>query len=270
MPLPSSGQIDLNAMHVEAGGTTGTEATINDSDIRGLISKAGGAQMAFNEWYGASALVTIAAQSSGTSTSTTVTLPSFSAGDIAVATIAAVAESYSSGTSITVNTPSGWTQAAGSQSDRTGPFTKGSIYVYTGLKVCYKVLTAGDTTFTNSSSGASSLLAYRTTVQIYRPSTSSPTVTLNDASTASSNTINASAASSSVIMFAATAGNSSTHTWGSGPTYNNQLSRANTNRDTRYVRGSSHFQSTATPSNVSWSSTTSSDNRYVSGYLEVT
>ena len=54
MPLTSSGQIDLNAMHVEAGGTTGTECTLNDTDIRGMISKASGAQMAFNEWYGAS------------------------------------------------------------------------------------------------------------------------------------------------------------------------------------------------------------------------
>ena len=56
MPLTSSGQIDLNAMHVEAGGTTGTECTLNDTDIRSMISKASGAQMAFNEWYGASAV----------------------------------------------------------------------------------------------------------------------------------------------------------------------------------------------------------------------
>lgn len=54
MPLTTSGQIDLNAMHVEAGGTSGTECTVNDTDIRGMISKASGAQMGFNEWYGAS------------------------------------------------------------------------------------------------------------------------------------------------------------------------------------------------------------------------
>lgn len=57
MPLTSSGQIDLNAMHVEAGGTTGTECTLNDADIRGMISKASGVQMAFNEWYGASSYI---------------------------------------------------------------------------------------------------------------------------------------------------------------------------------------------------------------------
>lgn len=55
MALPTSGQIDLNAMHVEAGGSSGSACTINDTDIRGLIGKSSGAQMAFNEWYGASA-----------------------------------------------------------------------------------------------------------------------------------------------------------------------------------------------------------------------
>jgi len=55
MALQSSGAISLNDIHVEAGGTSGTQASINDSDIRGLISKASGAQMSFSEWYGASA-----------------------------------------------------------------------------------------------------------------------------------------------------------------------------------------------------------------------
>ena len=54
MALPSSGALSLNAIHVEAGGSSGTLASINDSDIRGLISKSSGAQMSFNEWYGAS------------------------------------------------------------------------------------------------------------------------------------------------------------------------------------------------------------------------
>lgn len=55
MPLTNSGAISLNEIHVEAGGSSGTTASINDSDIRGLISKASGATMSFNEWYGASA-----------------------------------------------------------------------------------------------------------------------------------------------------------------------------------------------------------------------
>ena len=55
MTLQSSGAISLNDIHVEAGGSSGTQASINDADIRALISKASGAQMSFSEWYGASA-----------------------------------------------------------------------------------------------------------------------------------------------------------------------------------------------------------------------
>ena len=54
MALQASGAISLDDMHVEAGGTTSTEATINDSDIIGMISKTAGTAMSFNEWYGAS------------------------------------------------------------------------------------------------------------------------------------------------------------------------------------------------------------------------
>ena len=56
MPLQSSGAISLNEIHIEAGGNTGTTATINDADIRGLIGKSSGATMSFNEWYGASSV----------------------------------------------------------------------------------------------------------------------------------------------------------------------------------------------------------------------
>jgi len=59
MALPTSGTITLDEIHVEAGGTTNTTATINDADIRALIGKAAGVTMSFDEWYGASAAVTI-------------------------------------------------------------------------------------------------------------------------------------------------------------------------------------------------------------------
>jgi len=52
--IPTSGAISLNQMHTEAGGVSGTIASINDADIRALISKGSGATMSFNEWYGAS------------------------------------------------------------------------------------------------------------------------------------------------------------------------------------------------------------------------
>ena len=55
MALQSSGAISLNDIHVEAGGTTGTAVSINDADVRGLISASAGSEMDFTDWYGASA-----------------------------------------------------------------------------------------------------------------------------------------------------------------------------------------------------------------------
>ena len=55
MAISGAGTLSLNEFHIEAGGTSGTSCTIDDSDIRGLIDKSQGATMAFNEWYGATA-----------------------------------------------------------------------------------------------------------------------------------------------------------------------------------------------------------------------
>jgi hypothetical protein len=68
MALPTSGIISLNEFHIEAGGTTGTLAAINDSDIRGLIGKGSEAAMSFNEWYGASSASTAVNTWTGNST----------------------------------------------------------------------------------------------------------------------------------------------------------------------------------------------------------
>ena len=57
MALQASGQISLDDLHVEAGGTTGTECSLNDTDIRDIISKGDGAQNAMNEYYGGSSAV---------------------------------------------------------------------------------------------------------------------------------------------------------------------------------------------------------------------
>jgi hypothetical protein len=54
MALQTSGAISLDDIHVEVGGTTSTEASINDTDIIGMIGKTAGTAMSFNEWYGAS------------------------------------------------------------------------------------------------------------------------------------------------------------------------------------------------------------------------
>jgi hypothetical protein len=52
MPLQTDGAISLNDIHIEAGGTTGTQVSINDTDVRDLIDKSSSGQMAINEWYG--------------------------------------------------------------------------------------------------------------------------------------------------------------------------------------------------------------------------
>ena len=59
MALQTSGAISLNDIHVEAGGSSGSATSINDADNRGLIGKASGASMTFNEWYGASGTFTM-------------------------------------------------------------------------------------------------------------------------------------------------------------------------------------------------------------------
>lgn len=65
MPLQTSGAISLNQIHVEAGGGSGTQASINDADIRDLIGKGSGAQNSFSEYYGASAITEITATQTG-------------------------------------------------------------------------------------------------------------------------------------------------------------------------------------------------------------
>ena len=53
MALQTSGAISLNQIHIEAGGTSGTSASLNDSDIRALGGVASGA-IDFADFYGAS------------------------------------------------------------------------------------------------------------------------------------------------------------------------------------------------------------------------
>lgn len=54
MPLTNVGQISLDDIHVEAGGTSLSQAGINDADIRGLIGAGSATEMEFSDWYGAS------------------------------------------------------------------------------------------------------------------------------------------------------------------------------------------------------------------------
>ena len=69
MALQSSGAISLDDIHVEVNGSSGSQCSINDSDIRGLIDKGDGATSAFNEFYGAANITYMAASGGTTSTS---------------------------------------------------------------------------------------------------------------------------------------------------------------------------------------------------------
>ena len=60
MTLATSGNLTLNQIHIEAGGSSGTACTINDSDIRGLQAGAGqtinsvsGTAIEIGDFYGA-------------------------------------------------------------------------------------------------------------------------------------------------------------------------------------------------------------------------
>ena len=59
MALQTSGQISLDDIHVEAGGTTGTEVSFNDTDVRALISASSASEMEMADWYGAANEVTL-------------------------------------------------------------------------------------------------------------------------------------------------------------------------------------------------------------------
>ena len=118
MALQTSGAISLNDIHIEAGGSSGTQASINDADIRNLISKASGAQMSFSEWYGASAGPTLQYTSFGTqhipfSTGKNATPASIIFGDSAASSI--VADSWSSASSGRIEMNDyGWLDGSGS------------------------------------------------------------------------------------------------------------------------------------------------------------
>ena len=54
MALQASGAISLDDMHVEVGGTSGTTCSLNDADIRALISVGNNGQQSIQQYYGKS------------------------------------------------------------------------------------------------------------------------------------------------------------------------------------------------------------------------
>ena len=68
MTTPTSGAISLNQLHTEAGGTSGTQVSINDADVRRLKDGSSGTSSALNSFYNRTRYVVTCA--SGTSGST--------------------------------------------------------------------------------------------------------------------------------------------------------------------------------------------------------
>ena len=54
MTLQASGSISLNQIHIEAGGSSGTQVSLNDTDVRYLTNAGSGASSAFSSFYGKS------------------------------------------------------------------------------------------------------------------------------------------------------------------------------------------------------------------------
>tara|TARA_B100000242_G_scaffold289394_1_gene259151 strand:- start:63 stop:788 length:726 start_codon:yes stop_codon:yes gene_type:complete len=52
MTLPTSGALSLNAIHVEAGGSSGTQVSLNDEDIRDMALVLSNGSNSFNSYYG--------------------------------------------------------------------------------------------------------------------------------------------------------------------------------------------------------------------------
>lgn len=279
MALQTSGAISLNDIHIEAGGSSGTNASINDADIRGLISKASETTMSFSEWYGASNILTMSAQSlntatgsaSGTSFSTT--MPTFAAGDIAIVAITITNANSYSPPNFAINLPSGWSSVYASQATSIdGYYGKDQISYIRCFRIYYKILTSSDTSVTHSVTRFSGFNVnwYSVATHVYRPSATISSVTLNDVSTAASQTINCSSASATTIALLGSGGKSAiTHSWSAGPTYQNGdlfvIGEANT-----AARLSTYVQNTSTPSDVTASSSTQTYARYASAYLEIT
>lgn len=51
MATPSSGTITLNEVHVEAGGSSGSQCSFNDSDIRSICNSSVGIQFSMSDMY---------------------------------------------------------------------------------------------------------------------------------------------------------------------------------------------------------------------------
>jgi hypothetical protein len=179
MVLPTSGAISLNEIHVEAGGTTGTTASINDADIRGLISKADGATMSFSEWYGAGAPqeITLSVVSTNQANeATSLSISGAQAGDLLIAFMGR-AEGDLDTTPTFSNTFGSSITSLYSVSKVYGfIYDKGvTAYINASMNIGYKILTGAETSWSIGESGSRGCAHI-----LYRPSSTIRSVTSGD------------------------------------------------------------------------------------------
>jgi hypothetical protein len=178
MALQTSGAISLNDIHVEAGGTSGTSASINDSDIRGLIDKSSGAQMSFSEWYGADFYInlTYVDKSTANADSGTINYPTgTSSGDVIIACLSDARTNLGSSAEPS-GTLNNFTQLDKQTNTETVDTKAGTAYYTSLVKVLYKVVASDtSTTFSLTRDGDYGAI----TLYSFTPSSSISTVSAN-------------------------------------------------------------------------------------------
>ena len=167
MALQSSGAISLNEIHIEAGGTTGTSASINDSDIRGLIDKASGAQMSFSEWYGADFYINLTyvdkSSVEGSPSVSSISYPSgTSSGDLIIACISDSRSNVGSGLSPVADL-TGFTQLDNRIHTLSESTKGGTIFYRSRVRIMYKIASSESSAtcaFTSSGGGGIALYSF--------------------------------------------------------------------------------------------------------------
>lgn len=158
MALQTTGAISLNDIHLEVGGTTANQVSINDQDVRDLLGRASEAESTFNDFYGATAkdfaykeYVFSSRLHESDGASQTVTLPSnnISQGDVLVAIIYDNSGVTSNGSDMaTLSNPTGtgaknWT-TAGTYVDQWTSGTPVWYHYHNQCRIQYAI--AGSTT----------------------------------------------------------------------------------------------------------------------------
>lgn len=168
MGTPASGTISLNQVHVEAGGSSGTQASFNDSDIRSICASSSGSQFSMSSMYARAADFSFSGSTgaySQTTTSGYITITSFMRG-------------FTPSTTIINPSPAGGTRGSMSPTSNSDYFggsaitshhvlslnapTSKTLALNTSLAngtnsdtACFKSMVIGSTTFNRADAGFS-------------------------------------------------------------------------------------------------------------------